>query len=195
MALKPGIFLDKDGTLVQDLPYNVDPQKMAFAPGAETGLARLARLGLPLFVVSNQPGVALQKFGIEALAAVHERLTQMFEGVGARLAGFYFCPHHPEGRLAPYAGPCACRKPAPALLFSAAQDREIDLSRSWMVGDILDDIEAGHRAGCRAVLIDNGNETEWAMSAWRRPDYVATDFLHAACCVEQGLLQYTEPVA
>ena len=193
MALRPAVFLDKDGTIVDDVPYNVDPQRMTFAPGAEAGLTLLGQLGLPLIVVSNQPGVALQKFGIEALAGVHDRLTQMFEAAGAHLHDFYYCPHHPDGLLAPYADPCACRKPAPGLVLTAAREHSIDLSRSWMVGDILNDVEAGRRAGCRTVLIDNGNETEWIMNVWREPDFRASDLLEAARHVAQHPRHVEEP--
>lgn len=176
MALTPAIFLDKDGTILQDVPYNVDPGGMAFAPGARQGLARLARLRLPLIVVSNQPGLALGKFGLDGLCLMRRHLRQMFAAEGATLDAFYFCPHLPAGRLPELARPCACRKPAPGLLLMAARRHHLDLRRSWLVGDILDDMEAGRRAGCRTVLIDNGNETEWVLNRWRTPDYRVPDF-------------------
>lgn len=176
MAMTSAIFLDKDGTVLQDIPYNVDPKKMFFAPGVKQGLARLSRLQLPLIVITNQPGVALGKFGFEALSRMQQRLQEMFEEAGAALDGLYFCPHHPHGALPAYAIQCQCRKPAAGLLHIAAARHHIDLGRSWLVGDILNDIEAGHRAGCHTVLIDNGNETEWIMNEWRAPDYRAPDF-------------------
>ena len=89
------------------------------------------------------------------------------------LGGFYYCPHLPD------AG-CGCRKPEPGLLERAARERGIDLAVSWMIGDILDDIEAGRRAGCRTILLDVGNETEWRLSDARRPDHVAADLAEAA---------------
>jgi len=194
MALRPAVFLDKDGTVLRDIPYNVDPGLMDFAPGARAGIACLGGLGLPLIVVTNQPGVALGKFGIEALVAMRERLTQMFSEAGAELADLYFCPHHPDGGPAGHAGRCACRKPAPGLMLAAARRHGLDLSRSWMVGDILDDVEAGRRAGCRTVLIDNGNETEWVMNAWRRPDCIAADFEEAGRLVAQHIRVREESV-
>ena len=175
MALTPAIFLDKDGTVLGDVPYNVDPEKMIFAPGAEQGLARLAQLRLPLIVITNQPGIALGKFGFDELYGMRTRLSRMFETVGATLSGFYFCPHHPDGTLLAYAHSCACRKPAPGLLITAAERHQLDLHRSWLIGDIVNDIEAGRRAGCRTVLVDNGNETEWLMNEWRVPDYCVPD--------------------
>lgn len=180
MALTPAIFLDKDGTVLKDVPYNVDPEKMVFAPGAHEGLVRLSRLGVPLIVITNQPGIALGKFGYDALHRMRQRLDAMFADAGAVLAGFYFCPHLPAAGRHSEGQRCSCRKPDPGLLFQATHDHRIDLGRSWLVGDILDDIEAGHRAGCRAVLIDNGNETEWRLNAWRRPDQRVHDFLAAS---------------
>lgn len=176
MALTPAIFLDKDGTVLQDIPYNVDPDRIAFAPGAREGLGRLGKLGVPLFIITNQPGVARGLFAREALGAVQDKLALMFHEEGAVLGDFFYCPHHPEGTLPDYAIQCACRKPAPGLLLAAARRHRVDLSRSWFVGDILDDIEAGRRAGCRTVLIDNGNETEWKTGPWRTPDRMAPDF-------------------
>src|SRR6185295_18935494 len=98
-------------------------------------------------------------FSETALEDVRLALERMFAACGATLAGFHYCPHAPatDGPRAA----CACRKPAPGLLLAAAALHGVDPARSWMVGDILDDVEAGARAGCRTVLIDNGNETEW----------------------------------
>ncbi|MFC4278565.1 D-glycero-alpha-D-manno-heptose-1,7-bisphosphate 7-phosphatase [Achromobacter aloeverae] len=183
MALTPGIFLDKDGTLLCDVPYNVNPDRMRFEHGVEEGLRRLARLGWPLVVVSNQPGVAFGLFDIDALEAVRRRLAVMFRDAGATLTAMYCCPHRPAG----YPGfePCTCRKPAPGLLLRAAAEHGIDLARSWMVGDILDDVEAGARADCRTVLVHNGNETEWLDGPLRRPTLCVTDFDAAARAIEQ----------
>jgi D-glycero-D-manno-heptose 1,7-bisphosphate phosphatase len=174
------IFLDKDGTLVEDLPYNIDPARIRLAPGAEAGLRSFHAAGYRLIVISNQSGVALGLFPEWALLAVHKRLVQLLEAVGVPLAGSYYCPHHPDGRVAAYAIACRCRKPQPGLIAAAARDHAIDLARSWFVGDILDDIEAGHRGGCRTVLLDNGHETEWKRSPLRCPHYVAADLAEAA---------------
>lgn len=163
------VFLDKDGTLVRDVPYNVDPGRIELLPGAAEALATLVRAGFALVVVSNQSGVARGYFEEAALAGVERRLRELLDPTSAPLLGCYFCPHHPEGTAPSYAIACVCRKPRPGLLLRAAADHGIDLDQSWLVGDILHDIEAGRRAGCRTVLIDNGNETEWRRSALRTP--------------------------
>lgn len=179
-VLRPALFLDKDGTLLEDEPFNVDPRRMRLAPFAADALSQLGRLGVPMIVVSNQPGVALGHFDIAQLEAVRERLAGMFEGCGAVLSGFHFCPHHPQGSVAAYACRCECRKPAAGLLLRAAQEHAIDLHRSWLVGDILDDVEAARRAGCRSVLICNGHETEWRGGLLRTPDHLVRDIGEAA---------------
>lgn len=173
------IFLDKDGTLIKDVPHNVDPGRIELCDQAADGLHLLQQLGYRLFVITNQPGVAKGLFPEEALDPVETRLAELLSREQVVLNGFYYCPHHPEGRVPDYATDCDCRKPMPGLLLRAAQENKIDLSRSWMVGDILHDVEAGNRAGCRTVLINNGNETEWQMSPERIPDLVTPD-LHAA---------------
>ena len=177
-ATRRAVFIDKDGTLVENVPYNVDPALLRFTPNAVEGLRRLVRAGYLLIVVSNQPGVALQRFTVAELRRLAEALTQLLADAGVPLAGCYFCPHAPAGER--FGGRCRCRKPAAGMLLDAARDHGIDLGRSWMVGDILDDIEAGWRAGCGSVLLDAGNETEWRWSPIRIPDFRVRDLGAAA---------------
>jgi D-glycero-D-manno-heptose 1,7-bisphosphate phosphatase len=174
------VFLDKDGTLIENLPYNVDPARMRLAPTALDALAKLHAHGYTLVVVTNQPGVALGKFEERALRAVEQRLREMLAQAGAPLAGMYACPHYPGAPVMRYAIECGCRKPQAGLLWKAAREHDIDLARSWMVGDILDDIEAGRRAGCRTVLLDVGHETQWRLSSLRLPHLVAASLARAA---------------
>ncbi len=174
------IFLDKDGTLVQDVPYNIDPLRIRLMPGAAEGLRRLTQAGYHLFVVTNQSGVARGLFPEEALLPVKERLEHLLSQQGAPLHGFYYCPHLPDGSKPRYAVACKCRKPKPGLVLRAAKDHAIDLARSWVIGDILDDVEAGRRSGCATILITNGHETEWVISPLRVPDYVAGNLEQAA---------------
>lgn len=174
------VFLDKDGTLIEDVPYNVDPARIRFTPGAIDGLRLLADQGYRLFVVSNQPGVALGRFSESAMNAVERHISKALRDRGVDLDGFYYCPHFAHGAIPRYAIECLCRKPGSGLLTQAARDHGIELTRSWMVGDILDDIEVGRRARCRTILINNGNETEWDLSGERRPEALADDLLSAA---------------
>ncbi|MDR5835527.1 HAD-IIIA family hydrolase [Caballeronia sp. LZ034LL] len=180
---RPAVFIDKDGTLLHDVPWNVDPERMRLAPGAFDALRLFASLDLPLFIISNQSGVALGKFSREALDPMEARLRTLAAEAGAAFEGIYWCPHHPQGVVPEYTLQCDCRKPAPGLLMRAAREHRIDLARSWFIGDILDDVEAGHRAGCRCVLIDNGNETEWLRGEGREPDIVVRDMHEAALAI------------
>ena len=163
------VFVDKDGTLVVNVPYNVDPDRISLAPGAGNAVDRLAASGYRVIVVSNQPGAALGLFPESALKGVERRLRDLVPALEA----FYYCAHAPD------AG-CECRKPAAGMLERAARERGIDLSASWMIGDILDDVEAGRRAGCRTILLDVGNETEWLVSDQRSPHHIARGLAEAA---------------
>lgn len=174
------VFLDKDGTVVDNVAYNVDPTRMTLAPGASDGLRVLQSAGYKLIVISNQSGVARGHFAEDALTTVHRRLRELLSTDGVTLDGFYYCPHHPDGEVDDYATACSCRKPEPGLVLRAAKDHGVDRSRSWLVGDILDDVEAGRRSGCRTVLVDNGSETEWVLSRDRRPHYIVRDLAEAA---------------
>lgn len=177
------VFLDQDGTLIGDVPYNTDPRRISLCNGAGAALRLLSRLDYRLFVVSNQDGIAHGHFEETALVAVENRLGDLLFRERVALDGFYFCPHHPQGRVASYAVDCLCRKPMPGMLMQAAREHDIDLQASWMLGDILHDVEAGNRAGCRTILVDSGSETEWRLSQHRIPTRVVADIYAAACIV------------
>lgn len=174
------IFLDKDGTLVRDYPYNVDPQKIEFLSGVIDGLKHLAKQGFKLFVVSNQSGLARGYFSEEELKQYFDTLASMLAEQNIFLEDMYFCPHHPEGKINQYTKDCHCRKPKAGLIIQAAGEHNIQRSKSWMIGDILNDIEAGKTAGCNTILVDNGHETEWYITEHRTPDLLVSDFLSAA---------------
>jgi D-glycero-D-manno-heptose 1,7-bisphosphate phosphatase len=185
MLTTRAVFIDKDGTLIQNLPYNVNPSKIKLSKGALKGLKLLHSCGYRLIVVSNQSGVARGLFKEDDLRKVEERLQTLVAKAGIELSGFYYCPHHPEGKLREYAVECICRKPRPGMLFQAAREHQINLAYSWMIGDILDDIEAGRRAECSTILIDNGHETEWTLTPYRRPHHTALNLYEAARIIEK----------
>jgi D-glycero-D-manno-heptose 1,7-bisphosphate phosphatase len=177
---KKAVFLDKDGTLINDVPFNVNPDLISLTTLACEGLRLLQNEGYALHVITNQPGIAKGFFDRAALGRVEKRLREMLDAGGVHLDGFYYCPHSTDGIVSADAIACDCRKPMPGLLQRAANENCIDLAKSWMVGDILNDVEAGRRAGCRTVLIDNGNETEWELSPYRTPDLISSNLYHAA---------------
>lgn len=145
--LRPAVFLDKDGTLIENVPYNVDVSLMRWMPGAEECLRELHAAGYELLVISNQSGVAEGYFPESALEAVEARLQEMAGAIGVQLKGCYYCPHSAD------APGCDCRKPMPGMIHRAAEIHGLDLQASWFIGDILTDIEAGNRAGCRSILV------------------------------------------
>jgi len=178
--MNKAVFLDKDGTLIKDVPYNVNPALITLEPYAPQALKQLQELGYLLIVVSNQPGIALGYFSEADVQGVFLAICKMLRRHGVRLDGFYYCPHDINGKQWPYVVNCNCRKPGPGMLLKAAAEYDIDLSQSWMIGDILHDVEAGNRAGCKTILLNKGHETEWDMSEKRIPSHMAPDWREAA---------------
>lgn len=140
------VFLDRDGTLIDDVGYPRDPATITMLDGAMSALRELRRLGFALVVVSNQSGIARGLVTAAEAAAVHERFVSLCAADGVRFDAVAYCPHGPtEG--------CDCRKPAPGMLLDIAGRLELELGSSFMVGDKASDIEAGKRAGCRTILV------------------------------------------
>jgi histidinol-phosphate phosphatase family protein len=180
------VFLDKDGTLIHDVPYNVDPDRITLLPGVGASLRGLQDAGFLLFVVSNQPGVALNRFPASALCMVEARIDELLAEFGVVISGYAWCPHPPAGTRGTSIA-CTCRKPRPGLILDTATTHGVALDRSWMVGDILDDIEAGNRAGCRTILVDRGNETRWRAGKVRTPNAIVYQFPDAARFILDGM--------
>ena len=166
------IFLDRDGTLIVNRHYGSNPDEIELLDGVVEGLVALRGAGYKLLLVSNQSGIARGYFDEGTVARMHDRLQRMLDSHGAALDGLEYCPHHPEGIASPYAVECSCRKPAPGMLHRAARKHSVNLSASWMIGDIEADIEAGRRAGARTILV--GPEI-----CLTPPDYRAEDFAGA----------------
>lgn len=146
MIAAPAVFLDRDGTINVDIGYLSNPADLVLLPGVVAAIRAFNRAGWLVVVISNQSGIGRGYFDETVLAAVHARLIDGLAAGGARIDAIYYCPHHP-------AAGCNCRKPATGLIERARQERGIDLSRSWVIGDKLSDIELGRRAGCRTALV------------------------------------------
>lgn len=185
--MKKAIFLDRDGTLIVDVPYNADPGKVRLAPFALETLRTLKMYNYLLILITNQSGIALGYFTEKDLQAINRKIAALLSGSSVVLDDIYHCPHHPDGIVSRFKKLCNCRKPMPGLIQRAAREHDIDLSASWMIGDILDDVEAGTRAGCMTILIDNGNETEWKKNYYRIPHFVVQDLRQAAGIIEQTM--------
>ena len=168
------VFFDKDGTLIKDVPYNVDPELIELTEGAGESLRLLRQNNFRLFVVSNQSGVARGHFEESELDAVWRKLEELS---GVEFDGFYFCPHYPEGIITEYSFECDCRKPADGLIRRAAVEQNIDLENSWFIGDSPKDVSAGRRAGCRTILYAPG---ESLRKGDCEPDFAVKDLRDAA---------------
>ncbi|HEY3994153.1 MAG TPA: HAD-IIIA family hydrolase [Ktedonobacteraceae bacterium] len=176
------LFLDRDGTLVHPVHYPSRPEELQLYANLGPALRALQEMGFLLILITNQSGLAKGYFTAADLQDMHAYLRAELLRVDVKLAGIYYCPHHPEGVIPKLAVDCTCRKPQPGLLLQAAAELDIDLAHSWFIGDILDDVEAGKRAGCRTVLVDLGTEGAPEHSL-RQPDFVARNTLHALSIV------------
>jgi len=169
------VFLDRDGTLIEDISYLGDPSKVALLPGAVDSLARLASVGYALVVISNQAGVARGLISEADVRGVNARMAELLVAQGVQLDGIYYCPHHPK-----FTGACECRKPGTGMIDCASRDLGLDLASSWMVGDSLGDVEAGRKAGARSILVRTGSQSAAAEHAVTGSEVPVTDDLAAA---------------
>jgi D-glycero-D-manno-heptose 1,7-bisphosphate phosphatase len=149
MELRPGILIDRDGTLIEDRDYLADPAGVRLLPGAVEAIAAANRARVPVVVVSNQSGIGRGYFAETDLTAVNARLVELLAAAGAHLDGLYHCPHLPGDG-------CRCRKPAPGLAEQAASDLALDLSRSFVIGDKEADVALGRAVGATALLVRTG---------------------------------------
>jgi D-glycero-D-manno-heptose 1,7-bisphosphate phosphatase len=167
-----GVFLDRDGTLAEEVGYVNHLSRFRLYPFAAAAISRLNHAGWPVIVVTNQSGVARGYFPEDLVREVHERMTRDLEAAGARLDGVYYCPHRAEDE-------CGCRKPRPGMLERAAREHGLELSRSYLVSDLYADLEMANGASCRSILVLTGygrGEYEWHCGRWpRQPDHTAED--------------------
>ena len=177
------LLLDRDGTLVHPRRYPSRPEDLLLYDGICPELRDLQLAGFRLVVITNQAGIARGYFTEADLQQMHEYLERELALYSVHLDGIYYCPHHPDGVIPGLAVRCGCRKPQPGMVLRAAADLDLDLHASWFIGDILDDVEAGNRAGCRTVLVDLGTEKlpveDRSNASLRCPTFIARDTLSA----------------
>lgn len=157
---KRAVFLDRDCTVIEDMEYSVDSTKLRLLPGAQLGMRKLQEAGYLLVFVTNQSGVARGFFDEKALRTFNAQFVHWLGEKGIEVSGVYYCPHYADGTVPSYAIRCDCRKPEPGMILRAADELNIDLRHSWMVGDRPADIGAGTAAGCRTVRIGSSGEDE-----------------------------------
>lgn len=187
MNKKKAVFLDRDGVIIKDVHLLTRPSELFILKGVPESLASLKAKNYLLLVVTNQPVVARGLIDEEQVRKTNDALASLIrKQSGPALDDFYYCPHHPNATLERYRKICDCRKPNPGMLLEAAKEWNIDLNRSFMIGDRITDIIAGSKAGCKTVLVETGAhlappiETVGPLDLSIKPDYTCADLTGAA---------------
>ena len=175
--MNKAVFLDRDGTIVEDVGYLNNPQQLKFIPGSIEAIKKLNEKGYKVVVITNQSGIARGLISEDMLQTIDKTLHKWILNGGAHLDGVYYCPHHPEHGVYPYRQVCECRKPHPGLIKRAHRELDIDLTQSFMIGDKDSDIEAGKRAGTKTVFVNSGQGNEKNLS--QNPDHKSANLLEA----------------
>lgn len=183
MASRLAVFIDRDGTLTEEVGYVNHPSRLKLLPRSAAAVRRLNGAGIAAVVATNQAGIARGYFSEDVMSAVHRQLVEQLKDAGAHLDGLYVCPHHPTEGAPPFRQNCGCRKPRPGMLLRAAEELDLDLGRSIVVGDKGSDLEVASAVGAGSILVLTGyGRGEWE---YRRAelsvklDHVAVDLLEA----------------
>ena len=187
--MKPAVFLDRDGTINEQMGYINHPSRLVILPGVPEAVGLLNRNNYLVIVISNQSGVARGYFPVTLVHEVHDFLKTDLREKGGTVDGIYFCPHHPQGIVPEYRRDCKCRKPKTGLIEQAQKVFDIDMSKSYMVGDRYLDIELAHRINVKGILVKTGyglGEIEYVLPGRQKPAYIAEDLFGAADWIVKG---------
>ncbi|MFA5089605.1 MAG: HAD family hydrolase [Candidatus Omnitrophota bacterium] len=188
------VFLDRDGVInnmvyyqdhgLIDSPFLV--KQFSICPGVKEAIRLIHEMGMKAILVSNQPGIAKGFYSLKNLAMINKKMNRLLNGASS-LDGMYYCLHHPEARIKKYKMACSCRKPKPGLLIKACRENNVDLKRSYMIGDGITDIEAGKEAGCKTILIGRPKCDLCSMlsSKGLKPDAIAGNLLEAVSKIKK----------
>ena len=180
------VFLDRDGTLCEEVGYLDSVEQMRLIPRSGEAVRLLNQKGYKVVVITNQAGVARGFFPEAVLEGLHAEMLRQLREEGAYLDGIYYCPHHPSDGFPPYRQECNCRKPATGLLERAAADLNLDLLSGYMIGDHFSDVECGQRVGAQTVLLltGHGQEALAKREGWPQPpSFIAADLFEAVLWV------------
>ncbi len=175
------IFLDRDGTIIVDKIYLNDPDQIVYLPNAFEGLKLFKELGFRFFVATNQSGIPRGRVTLENLNEIHRRIGAECEKHGIKIEKFYYAPYMTDSGH-------YMRKPNPGMLEEGSKEFGIDLKESWMIGDKMIDVEAGHKAGARSILLTTNNEDP-SISNFAPPEFIANDLLECAVFVKNNLVR------
>lgn len=179
---RAAVFLDRDGTINEEVDFVRTPDQLVLIPGAAAAIRRLNHAGLLTCVISNQSGVGRGLYTEDDLSLIHARLAEELKKEEAMLDRIYYCPHHPTEGIPPYNIACACRKPSTGMLLAAQRDYDVDFSRSSVVGDRSVDVLAGRAVGARTVLVLTGygrQAAEDCAALGIRPDHTVASLVEA----------------
>jgi len=177
--MNKAVFLDRDGTIIEDVGYISSPSQIKFIPGSIAAIKRLNEAGYKVIVITNQAGVARGITTEDMVQTVDKVMHRHILNGGAHLDGLYYCPHHPEHGVYPYKQACECRKPHTGLIKKATKDHNIDLSLSFMIGDKVSDIEAGKKAGLKTAFVLTGHGENDKNELKNKPDHIARNLSEA----------------
>lgn len=180
--MRPAVFLDRDGTLLEEAGYLDRLERLVFFPFAIDAVRLLNRAGLAVVVITNQSGVGRGMYEEAFVVGAHEVMSSRIAAGGGRIDAYYYCPHHPAAEVERYRRECDCRKPGPGMLRQAAADLDLDLPRSFTVGDKWTDVQAGTAAGARGILVRTGygRSSELSPRGGVQPAAVVDDLISAA---------------
>ncbi len=174
-----GVFLDRDGTVNVEMEYLSSPSQLQLIPRSARAIQELNSLGLRVFIISNQSGVARGYFTEDRVKEVNAALLAMLKREGAIVDDVYYCPHLPGAPVREYAVECACRKPKPGMLLEAARKHDLRLDRSFVIGDRCIDVETGKAVGAGTVLVATGYGSAERLRCGASADFCAADLYDA----------------
>ncbi len=183
--MRPAVFLDRDGTMLEEAGYLDRLERLVFFPFTIDAVRLLNRGGFAVIVITNQSGVGRGMYEEDFVLRAHEVVGRRVAEGGGRVLGFYYCPHHPLAEIERYRRVCECRKPGPGMLRRAAADLDLDLSRSFTIGDKWTDVQAGAAAGAQGILVRTGygRSSELNPRGTAQPLTVADDLISAAAWI------------
>jgi D-glycero-D-manno-heptose 1,7-bisphosphate phosphatase len=183
--MRPAAFLDRDGTVLEEAGYLDRLERLVFFPFAIDAIRLLRRGGYAVVIITNQSGVGRGLYAEEFVHRAHRTIDERVAAGGGRIDGYYYCPHHPTAEVERYRRDCECRKPGPGMLRQAATELDLDLPRSFAVGDKWTDVQAGEAAGARGILVRTGygRTTESAPKGSAAPVVIADDLIAATAWI------------
>ena len=187
-----GIFLDRDGTINEEVDFLSSPENLHLLPRSAEAIHEFNALGFKVFIVTNQSGIARGRFTEKQLHDIHEALLSRLAEHNAHIDAIYYCPHHPDGSEPQFRTDCDCRKPQPGMILKAVREFSIDLPRSFVVGDRLIDIQMGNAVGVPAILVLTGygkKELSLCQHHNAKIAYIAADLFEAAQFIKRGVHQ------